>query len=142
KGLGSHIRVTRAMPNLALTVGEGMTCVCAGPRATAEDLDFTTSLFDVGGKVVRAEEDLFDAFTAVASSGLAYVFYLAQAMVDGAVAVGFERSAAIEAVKQTVVGAAALMARSDEEPGWLVAGVKSRGGTTEAAINLLQSRGV
>jgi pyrroline-5-carboxylate reductase len=142
KGLGSHIRVTRAMPNLGLSVGEGMTCVCAGPGATSEDMEFTTSLFDTAGKVVRAEEELFDAFTAVASSGLAYVFYLAQAMVEGAVAVGFERGAAVEAVKQTVVGAGALLKSSVEEPGVLVAGVKSKGGTTEAALNVLDQRGL
>lgn len=135
-------RVMRAMPNLGLSVGEGMTCVCEGPGATREDLEFTAALFEMGGKVVGADEDLFDAFTAVASSGLAYVFYLAQAMVEAGVSVGFDRAAALDMVRQTVVGAGALLASRAEEPGTLVAGVKSKGGTTEAAVGVLDERAV
>jgi pyrroline-5-carboxylate reductase len=141
-GEGSQVRVMRAMPNLGLSVGEGMTCVCEGPGARRADVDFTAALFEKGGRVVAADEDLFDAFTAVASSGLAYVFYLAQAMVEAGVAVGFDRAASLEMVRQTVVGAGAILARRAEEPGALVAGVKSKGGTTEAALGVLEERGV
>jgi pyrroline-5-carboxylate reductase len=141
KDPGIRVRVTRAMPNLGLSVGEAMTCVCGGPGAVEEDVAATEALFELGGRVVRAEEDLFDAFTAVASSGLAYVFYLAQSMVDGAVALGFERGVAAQAVRQTIVGAGALLRELPSEPGALVAAVKSKGGTTEAAMDVLTSRG-
>lgn len=141
-GEGRQVRVMRAMPNLGLLVGEGMTCVCEGPGATREDLAFTAALFGNGGRVVAADEDLFDAFTAVASSGLAYVFYLAQAMVEAGVSVGFDRAAALEMVRQTVLGAGSMLSRRTEEPGALVTGVRSKGGTTEAALEVLEDRRV
>lgn len=145
-------RVARAMPNLPLACGEGMTAVCPGPRVTPEDLDAVVALFSLGGKVVRIGEDLFDAFTALAGSGPAYVLYLAEAMERAAVDMGFSPVEARTIVRQTITGAAAL--QRDEpgsadaaglgalSPAEFRARVTSRGGTTEAAIRVLDEAGV
>jgi pyrroline-5-carboxylate reductase len=93
----------------------------------------------VGPLVVEIREELMDAFTAVAASGPAYVFYLAQAMVLAAVDLGFEYNTAVPMVRATVAGAAALMAQSERTPGQLREAVTSKGGTTEAATNVLDS---
>ena len=60
-------------------------------------------------RLVRIDEGLMDAFTAVASSGLAYVFYLAEGMMKAAVELGFDAATADRMVRETITGAAGLM---------------------------------
>jgi len=95
----------------------------------------------VGG-TIDFPEDLMDAFTAVAGSGPAYVFYLAEAMIEGAVGVGCSRADAGRLVRATISGAAALLDQPDADPAALRATVTSKKGTTDAAITVLEERGV
>lgn len=135
-------RFVRLMPNTPAQVGLGMTAVCAGPGAREADLEFGERLFAALGKVVRIDESLMDAFTAVAGSGPAYVFYLAEAMTKAAVELGFGAEEADAAVRQTIVGAATLLARSELPPTALRSQVTSKGGTTAAATSVLDAAGV
>jgi pyrroline-5-carboxylate reductase len=118
--------VVRAMPNTA-----------EAQVAEAE------RLLGALGPTVRIDESLMDAFTALAGSGPAYLFYLAEAMTKAALAIGFDASSADQIVRQTLKGAAALLddARS-ETPANLRAAVTSKGGTTEAAVRVLDDRAV
>lgn len=136
-------RVVRLMPNTPAMIRRGITAMCAGPGATADDLILARALFESVGRVIEFPEDLLDAFTAVAGSGPAYVFSLAEGMVAGAEAVGFSREQALEIVRATVAGAAGLMeARGDLTPGQLREMVTSKGGTTAAALAVQDERGV
>jgi pyrroline-5-carboxylate reductase len=141
--LGNNARLVRAMPNIAASVGRSATALCLGAGGRPGDDEFAMRLFQgVGSLVVRINEDLMDAFTAVASSGLAYVFYLAEGMMKAAQELGFDAATADKAVRETIAGAAALLTNSPESPGALRAAVTSKGGTTEAAARVLDSRGV
>jgi len=140
--LGDAARVVRAMPNLPVSVGLGVTAVARGAGAAEGDEAFAERLFGAVGEVIAIDEAMMDAFTGVAGSGPAYVFYLAEAMVEAAVGLGFDRSAALLMVRGTVTGAAALLAERAAEPGDLRAAVTSRGGTTAAAIGVLDAAGV
>ncbi|MDX2130635.1 MAG: pyrroline-5-carboxylate reductase [Planctomycetota bacterium] len=139
-------RVVRAMPNLALRVGRGCTAVCLSDGAAHPDDHFACALFGTGGqKVFRVDEALMDAFTALAGSGPAYVFYLAEAMQRAGVLMGFEHAQALEMVRETIAGAAALLAEGagqtgagGPDPATLRAGVTSPGGTTAAAVRVLE----
>lgn len=136
-------RVVRLMPNTPAKVGKGITARCAGPGASGHDLELAGALFGAVGSVVDLPEDLLDAFTAVAGSGPAYVFLLAEGMVAGAEAVGFSREQALAIVRATVAGAAGLMeAEAGVAPEALRARVTSKGGTTAAALGVLEKRGV
>jgi pyrroline-5-carboxylate reductase len=141
-GLGGAVRVVRAMPNTPVRLRRGLTAVCTGEGAAERDAEFCERLFGAVGEVVRTREALFDAFTAVAASGPAYVFYLAQAMAEAAETVGFDPQTALKLAKGTVAGAGALLAASMQTPAELIAGVQSRGGTTEAAMKVLERAGV
>jgi pyrroline-5-carboxylate reductase len=142
-GDGRGVRVVRAMPNLAASVGASATALSIGAGAVAGDEAFAAKLFEgVGPLVARIEEGMMDAFTAVAGSGPAYAFYLAEGMVKGAMEAGFDAALARELVTQTLVGAATLLSRSEDAPGALRAAVTSKGGTTEAAVRVLDERGV
>lgn len=141
-GLGDRARIVRVMPNTPIGLGLGMSAVCAGPGAAEEDVARVEQLFGASGKTMRIDEGLMDAFTALAGSGPAYVFHLAEAMVEAAEQLGFDRERALTIVRQTVAGAGAMLDASPETPRALRAAVTSKGGTTAAAINLLEDAGV
>jgi pyrroline-5-carboxylate reductase len=89
----------------------------------------------------RLPEHLLDAFTGVAGSGPAYVFLLAEALTDAAVAEGLPRATAETVVAQLLLGSATLLARHGDAPR-LRAMVTSPGGTTAAGLRELEERGV
>src|ERR1043165_2326392 len=140
--LGGTCRVVRAMPNLPLIYGQGMTAICPGPGATEGDLTLARSLFGRLGRCIDLDESLMDAMTAVASSGVAYLFYLAEAMARGAVSVGFEAGVAQELVRQTIWGAAWMLIEETAGPAELRARVTSLKGTTAAAVSVLDAANV
>lgn len=141
-GLGNNARVTRVMPNTPIRLGLGMSAIAPGPDATAGDVARVECLFGSVGETLRIDESLMDAFTGVAGSGPAYVFYLAEAMVEAATRLGFDRDDALRVVRQTVVGAGTLLARSGESPESLRNAVTSKGGTTASATSTLENAGV
>jgi pyrroline-5-carboxylate reductase len=142
RDLGSQCRIVRAMPNLPLVNGDGMTAVCAGLGATPDDLSLARGLFESMGDCIDLDESLMDAFTGLAGSGPAYVAYLAEAMIAGAVATGFDKDLAWRIVRQTIWGSARMLSDMSGEPAELRARVTSKGGTTAAAIQTLDEAGV
>lgn len=135
--LGRSSRVVRLMPNMPASIGRGCTALCAGSGARPGDDGFPRALFSALGEVFPIDESLMDAFTAVAGSGPAYLFYLAEAMTRAAVELGFDPATADEIVKRTLAGASELLLRSGESPEMLRAAVTSKGGTTAAAAAVL-----
>lgn len=140
--LGDGVRVVRVMPNTPALVGAGASAICRGRWATDEDLDVTDRLLSAVGLVVRTEEAMMDAVTALSGSGPAYVFYLAEAMLAAAGKLGMDASVAKQLAIATIGGAAKLMAGSDDPPSVLRERVTSKGGTTAAALGVLSERRV
>ncbi|MET0931950.1 MAG: pyrroline-5-carboxylate reductase [Aeromicrobium sp.] len=140
--LPGGVAVVRAMPNTPALVGEGMFGVSPGPTVTDEQLAAVVTLLESGGKVVVVDESNQDAVTAVSGSGPAYVFYLAEAMIAGGVAAGLDPGTARTLATQTIVGAAKLLAESDDTPEELRRRVTSPNGTTHAAITTFDERDV
>jgi pyrroline-5-carboxylate reductase len=94
------------------------------------------------GKVVRVPESQQDAVTALSGSGPAYFFYLVEAMIDGGILLGLPRALAGQLIIQSAVGAAKMLAESDEHPVILREAVTSPAGTTINAIRELENHGV
>jgi len=140
--LPGGVAVVRAMPNTPALVGEGMFGISGGSSCTDEQLAGVSTLLESGGKVVVVEESQQDAVTAVSGSGPAYVFYLAEAMIAGGVEAGLDEATARTLAAQTLVGAAKLLAESDEPADDLRRRVTSPNGTTAAAIATFDERGV
>lgn len=134
--------IVRAMPNTPARIESGVTGISAGALCGAQALERARLLLSSVGVVVEVPESLQDAVTAVSGSGPAYVFYLAEAMMAGAVELGMPADTARTSVVHTLLGAARLLEESDEEPAALRAKVTSPGGTTAAAIAVLDSNGV
>ena len=136
-------RVVRAMPNLCVSIGRGVTALCASAGASERDLSLARAIFGAGGqRVFDLREELFDAFTAVAGSGPAYLFYISEAMAAGAAPAGLDPAQADAMVRATLRGAAELLAGDARSPEALRLAVTSKGGTTAAATRVLDERGV
>lgn len=133
--------IIRVMPNTPALIGQGVSAICAGPRADESAMQLAGSLFAAVGATLRVNEDMMDAVTAISGSGPAYVFYWLEAMLAAAKAEGFDDATARTLVYGTLSGAAALAQASAEAPDVLRARVTSKGGTTEAAIRTLSARG-
>lgn len=140
KDLQRDLPVIRAMPNLPVQVGEGMTTVYPSPQSSREQLAIAQELFGSVGEVLTVDsETLVDAATALAGSGPGFVFHMMAAAVAEAVELGFTKEQARQLLSQTVIGATRLAEESDKSLEELEAQVTSPKGTTEAGISSLQS---
>lgn len=139
---GPGVAVVRAMPNTPALVGAGASAVAAGSAAADTDLDWAESILGSVGTVARVPESSLDAVTGLSGSGPAYVFLVAEALMDAGVLVGLPRPTAEALVRQTLLGAARLLAEGDDGPATLRAAVTSPGGTTAAGLLELERHGV
>lgn len=134
------VAVVRVMPNTPALVDEGMAAISGGAAADEEHLARAEALLAATGRVVRVPEVQQDAVTAISGSGPAYVFLVAEAMIDAGVALGLPRETASELTLQTIAGAAKLLRESGDLPEELRAKVTSPNGTTAAAIAEFEAR--
>lgn len=137
---GGH--VVRAMPNTPALVGKAVTGVSGGASCRPEHVAAARGLLESVGMVVEVPEALQDAVTAVSGSGPAYLFYLAEAMLDAALALGLDEATARAMVTGTLDGAATLLATSDSSARELRAKVTSPNGTTAAATAVFDELGL
>ncbi|MEO1512658.1 MAG: pyrroline-5-carboxylate reductase dimerization domain-containing protein, partial [Planctomycetota bacterium] len=133
--------VVRVMPNTPARVRLGMSCLALGAGAEEADAAFALRLFGAIGEVVRVDESLVDAFTALAGSGPAYAFLLAEAMAGAGRELGLDPGDADRAARQTLLGAATLLSSSDRSAAELRDAVTSRKGTTAAALDVFEAGG-
>jgi pyrroline-5-carboxylate reductase len=136
----TDVECVRAMPNTPARIHRGITGLSTQGVAQGSS-QWAAHLLESVGAVVHIPEAAMDALTAVSGSGPAYVFLLAEAMIDGATHLGLSKQEAQELVVSTLLGAAHLLADSGEDPAELRRQVTSPGGTTQAAIGVLQERG-
>ncbi|MEE3853476.1 pyrroline-5-carboxylate reductase [Gordonia sp. LSe1-13] len=140
-GLQAGSPVVRVMPNTPMLVNEAMSAVSVGRYVGEEQLDAVVRLLETVGKVAVVPERHMDAVTAISGSGPAYVFLMAEAMIDAGVALGLSRVQAGELTVQTIRGAGLLLSESGLSPVDLRAAVTSPGGTTAAAIREFEANG-
>lgn len=132
-------RVVRAMPNLGVQLGAGVTGWIASDACSDENKDLVSEIFSSMGEDVELEnEGMIDALTAVSGSGPAYFFYLAELLEEKARDFGFDEREARMLAEQTFIGAAKLLESGGKTAQQWREAVCSKGGTTEAAIRHLQ----
>lgn len=140
RALGGHANLVRAMPNTPALVQAGTTGLFAMAGVNEDNrLNAQALMQAVGAVHWVAEEPLMDAVTALSGSGPAYVFLLMEAMQNAAAEMGLEVSMARALVLETVLGAAQLAVAETASPRELRERVTSPGGTTQAALEILQS---
>jgi pyrroline-5-carboxylate reductase len=139
---GRPVAVVRAIPNTPSLVRAGVSAISPGSAAGEEDLSWAEEVLGAVGVVVRVPEEALDAATGVAGSGPAYIFLVAESMVEGGVLAGLSRQVAETLAFQTLLGASKMLVDGRSSPAALRAGVTSPGGTTAAGLRELERRGV
>lgn len=140
KAVGKDIPVVRAMPNFPAIIGEAITSISAGSAATREHLGIARYIFSTIGDVVEVDEKLVDAVTAISGSGPAYFFYMIEALTEAAKKLGLDSETAAKLVLKTALGSAKVLNALKEDPAQLRRRVTSKGGTTEAALNVFEKK--
>jgi pyrroline-5-carboxylate reductase len=134
--------VVRAMPNTPALIGAGVAGMSGGSHATSKDLDWAEGILSSVGSVVRLPERQLDAVTGVSGSGPAYVFLVAEAMIEAGVAAGLPRDVSHKLVVATLLGSARMLSETGDDPAELRAAVTSPGGTTAAGLRTLEFKAV
>ena len=138
KAAGAKPRIVRVMPNLALMVQEGMSVFCAAKNAKTADRKLVAQIFGSAGSVLELGEKHFDAVTALSGSGPAFLTYVLQAMVDGAVALGLPKDAARLLAEQTMIGTGIYLQNTGRDTAEFIQAVASPKGTTAAGLAVLE----
>ena len=141
--LGEGCALVRTMPNRPALIGVGITAAIAAPGVTtAERAAVERVLSAVGALVWLEEETQMDVVTAVSGSGPAYFFLLVEALEDAGTGLGLPRETAHRLAVHTALGAGRMAVESPDPPAVLREQVTSRGGTTAAALAVLEEAGV
>jgi pyrroline-5-carboxylate reductase len=130
--------VVRAMPNTPALVREGVAAIAAGRHASDAHVETARRLLGAVGSVVVVPESALDAVTGLSGSGPAYVFLLAEAMIEAGVLNGLPRDVATELVHGTIRGAGVMLTDTGDTAEQLRAAVTSPGGTTAAGLRALE----
>lgn len=134
--------IARTMPNLALTCGKGVIGLVEDPEMSKATRSIVDSLLKGMGLCVWLSEKKLDALSALAGSGIGFVFLLIEAMTEGGVYLGLNAQESRELVLQTFEGAVALLRQTGKHPAELKAQVSSPAGTTIEGLRVMEGKGV
>ena len=140
--LADGTAIARVMPNTPALLGEGMAAISPNAHCTQEQIETVSQLLRATGRVVVVPEKQQDAVTALSGSGPAYVFAVAEALIEGGVLLGLPRATATELAEQTLYGAATMIRDSGTHVSLLREQVTSPGGTTAAALREFDRHGL
>ena len=139
---GGDARIARAMPNLPVALGAGAIGVYAGEEIGAGERAGISTLLSAVGEVAWVQsETQIDVVTAVSGSGPAYFFLLTEALCEAGEALGLAPEVAALLARTTAKGAGAMMGVDPRTPAQMRRAVTSPGGTTAAALEVLDGEG-
>jgi pyrroline-5-carboxylate reductase len=131
----TQAQLIRCIPNTPCAILQGMAVYCGNQKVSGAALKTAQSILSLMGKAFAVDSEiLIDAATAISGSGPAYLFYLAEALQEGAIHLGFTEQQADLLARQTLLGASTLLSQSKDTPRELRRKVTSPKGTTEAAV--------
>jgi pyrroline-5-carboxylate reductase len=139
-GSRSHLPIIRVMPNTPSLVQAGMSGMSPNSQTIPDDLSIAGRILKAMGNVIAFKEADMDAVTAISGSGPAYVFYYIESMIEAGMKVGLPSTEASELVLTTIKGAVKLLEDRGDSPEHLRRQVTTPGGTTEAALKVLETR--
>lgn len=139
--LGYEVPVIRAMPNTPLMVGEGAVAISRNRLVTDKLFSYICRLFSGISVISVIDESLMDSIVSVNGSSPAYVYLFFKSMIDAAIELGVPQDKATPLVLQSIKGALAMLQRSGKDADTLIRDVSSPGGTTLAALSVLNDNG-
>ena len=134
-------RIIRIMPNVGVTVNEGMIALSGGDNVGREEIDLAVELLSSIGRVDEIEEHLMDVVTGISGCGPAYIAMFVEALADGGVLRGMPRDKAYMYAAQTLIGTGKMILEKGIHPGELKDLVSSPAGVTIEGVYNLEKRG-
>ncbi len=139
--IAEDIKIVRAMPNLPASVGFGVTGFCKSNNLSEEEDKEVLALLSAFSKTIYLNnESMIDDVTAISGSGPGYIFYLVEVLSQIGIENGLPIKDAKIMAKETLIGSARLIEKSNIDPKTLKEDVISPGGTTEAGLQVLESK--
>ena len=139
--LGKNIPILRAMPNIAVSVGESMTTLCADESVSPQAKEEAREIFDTLGETMFITEEQMTPATALCACGVAFFLRAIRAAAQGGVEVGFHAEDAIQLAAQTARGAATLLLKGDAHPETQIDKVTTPMGVTISGLNEMEHHG-
>lgn len=133
--------ILRAMPNTAIAVQESMTCMAHNETVTNEEKQYVEDFFNEMGTAIYIQEELMEAATVLAASGIAYALRFIRANMQGGVEIGFNSELASLIATQTAKGAAQLLLKGGMHPEAEIDKVTTPMGITIAGLNEMEHLG-
>lgn len=130
KRLPEKSKIIRAMPNTPSMVGRGMSAICKGKYANADDVELARTLFETVGRTVVTDEKNMDAITGLSASGPAFIYIILESLAEAGVKVGLPRDLATLLAAQTTAGAAQMVLETGHHPALLKDAVTTPAGCT------------
>lgn len=140
--IGPDTKLIRAMPNTPASLGMGVSALAHNHLVGKDDKEMAEEIFDSVGITCWLEEKFFDLYTALISSGPAYIFYIIEALQESAQKLELSDSLAKKLILEMIKGSASLAEKSKDSPSRLREKVTSPGGVTEKALEILTERKV
>lgn len=141
--LGGQVSIVRCMPNTPALVGSGVSGLFANSDVSDPQKSLAENILrSVGVTLWFNDESMLDSVTALSGSGPAYIFLVIEALQEAGIKLGLNENNARLLAIETTFGAAKMALESSEAPKTLRQQVTSPGGTTERALEVLQSGGL
>ncbi|WP_019910034.1 pyrroline-5-carboxylate reductase [Paenibacillus sp. HW567] len=136
--LGTPQPVVRTMPNTSSSIGLGATGIAFSKEVNEQSRRISLNMFEAVGLTSVIDEDRMEILTGISGSGPAYIYYMMEAMIAAGIRGGLPPEQSTELTVQTVLGAARMVQQTGEEPAVLRKKVTSPGGSTQAAIEVME----
>ncbi len=140
KRVNKNVPLIRAMPNIPVLIGQGMSAICRGKYAHLSHERIAERILGSVGKVIKCQEEEMDAITALSGSGPAYLFYILEVLIEAGKKMNLSCEVSRILSEQTILGAIELINKTGIEPVKLRKKVTSPGGTTEQALKYLEEK--
>ncbi|MFH1319992.1 MAG: pyrroline-5-carboxylate reductase [Bacteroidota bacterium] len=140
KQIDPKIQVVRAMPNLAISISESMTCL-ATIKESQSSIDKVKNIFDALGKTLIIEENLMVSATVLCACGVAFFLRAIRAASQGGIQIGFHAEVALQMAAQTAKGAAEILLKLNKYPESEIDKVTTPRGCTIAGLNEMEHQG-
>ena len=138
--VGNEVVIFRAMPNIAISIQESMTCI-SSVNANKEQIKLISSIFDKLGKSIIVDDELMNSATVLAACGVAFSLRFIRAASQGGIEIGFDANIAQQIAAQTIKGAASLILADGVHPEKVIDKVTTPKGCTIAGLNEMEHNG-
>ncbi len=141
--LGGGLSVVRVMPNQPALIDQGISALIANDRTDDGGRDMAEKIMTAVGQVVwMDDESKMDGVTAVSGTGPSYFYLLIDCMIEAGIKYGIDPETARKLAVETARGATSLASAETESMSSLIERVRSPGGTTTAAFQVLDGADV